>query len=156
MRRACSEPRKRGIAKTCAEHMHRRLLQTAFWPLAELSQRVPNNIQSRTNAQSSVSPTGLQMQCKLHSQRQGWYKKQSPVLGIGLQSMQLDCKAHVLKQLSIHDYWLRQFSVDFAQKTLQRQIRMQVVFFATLRTGIYQIRFYFFPWHWQNQHRSVR
>jgi len=104
-----SEPHKRGSAKTCAEHMHRRLLQTAFWPLAELSQRVPNNIQSRTNAQSSVSPTSLQMQCKLHLQKPGWYKKQSPALGICLHPMQLDYKAHVLKQLSRHDYWLRQF-----------------------------------------------
>ena len=142
MRGACSEPHKRGSAKTCAEHMHRRLLQTAFWPLAELSQRVPNNIQSRTNAQSSVSPTSLQMQCKLHLQKQGWYKKQSPALGICLHPLQLDCKAHVLKPLSRHDYWLRQFSVDFAQKTLQRQIRMQVVFLATLRAGIYKMCFY--------------
>ena len=102
MRGACSEPHKRGSAKTCAEHMHRRLLQTAFWPLAELSQRVPNNIQSRTNAQSSVSPTSLQMQCKLHLQKPGWYKKQSPALGICLHPMQLDYKAHVLKQSSRH------------------------------------------------------
>ena len=97
---------------------------------------------SRTNAQSSVSPASLQMQCKLHLQKPGWYKKQSPALGICLHPMQLDYKAHVLKQLSRHDYWLRPFSVDFAQKTLQRQIRMQVVFLATLRTGIYEIRFH--------------